>query len=149
MSYAEIYLMNVYIQPLYPVCLPYTHVSSIFTTTHIKHLYNCYNVINIQAMCIIISSACTTPWHNICHDFGQNTSYVSIKLQDTPTLIHHLVLEIVEINIFFISEEAMFENWRKLVSLSKIYSVLEKIQSYIVSNRMRNIHFVLIVGACT
>ena len=45
------------------------------------------------------------------YGFGQLTSQVSIKLQDTPSLIHHQVLEIIEINILFKPEEAMFENW--------------------------------------
>ena len=71
---------------------------------------------NGNNICQGIPSACTTPWHNICHDFGQNTSHVSMKLQDTPTPIHHLVLEIIVINIFFRPEEAMFENLQKLVS---------------------------------
>ena len=67
-------------------------------------------------ICQGIPSACTTTWHTICHGFGHNTSHVSIKLQETPTLTHHLVLEIIEINIFFRPEEAMFEKWQKFVS---------------------------------
>ena len=40
---------------------------------------------------------------------------VSIKLQDTPTLIHHKVMEFIKVNIFLRPEEVMFENWQKLV----------------------------------
>ena len=36
---------------------------------------------------------------------------VSIKLQDTPTLIHHKVLEFIKVNIFLTPEEATFENF--------------------------------------
>ena len=38
------------------------------------------------------------------------------------------VYRIIKINIFFRPEEAMFENWQKLVSTEKFCSVLEKLQ---------------------
>ena len=34
----------------------------------------------------------------------------------TPGMLHHQVLKIIKINIFLRPEEAMFENWQKLVS---------------------------------
>ena len=40
---------------------------------------------------------------------------VSIRLQDTATLILHQVLEIDKVSMFLRPEEAMFENWQKLV----------------------------------
>ena len=45
--------------------------------------------------------------------------------------MHHQVLEIIGIDIFFRPEEAMFENWQKHVSLSNLF-FLRKFQSYIV-----------------
>ena len=39
---------------------------------------------------------------------------VSIKLQDTPKLIHHQVLKIIKFNIFLRPVEVMFENWQQL-----------------------------------
>ena len=45
---------------------------------------------------------------------------MSIKLQDTPTLIHHQVLEFIKVNIFLRPEEAVFKNWRKLLSNKSI-----------------------------
>ena len=40
---------------------------------------------------------------------------VNKNLQDTPTPINHKVLESIKVNIFLRPEEAMFENWQKLV----------------------------------
>ena len=67
-----------------------------------------------------------TNWHNICHNPKHNIclyntmvitsatamwlpfTRVSIKLQDTPTFIHHQVFKFIKVNIFLRSEEAMF-----------------------------------------
>ena len=40
---------------------------------------------------------------------------VFIKLQDTPALICHKVLEFIKVNIVLRPEGAMFVNWQKLV----------------------------------
>ena len=54
---------------------------------------------------------------------------MSIKLQDTSQCIHNQVLEIIEIIIFFIPEEAMSENWQKQYEIYKfVYKNSTKIQ---------------------
>ena len=49
---------------------------------------------------------------------------VSINITGPPALIHHQVLKIIKVNISLRPEEAMFENWQKVVSLKIIFLFL-------------------------
>ena len=52
---------------------------------------------------------------------------VLTKLQDNPTLWHHLVLEMIGVNIFLRPGRSHVWNWQKLVSQQNLSSVFEKI----------------------
>ena len=52
---------------------------------------------------------------------------VSIKLQDTQTLIHHKLLEFIKVKIVLRSEEAMFGNCQCLSSTEKYFCFGERI----------------------
>ena len=81
------------------------------------------------------NNICHYPRHNICHitqwwyHLPSQCCYHSHhvhKLQDTPTLIHHKVLEFIKLKIFLRPEEAMFECWQKLFFYWTLFLFLRK-----------------------
>ena len=60
-------------------------------------------------------------WHNICH-YEKDKCYFGKHF-----LIHIFVYIILQDKHFFKPEEAMFENWQKLVSTEKVFILFLRI----------------------